>query len=469
MSGFLDSLAKVSAPLSTKVSEAGPVFAMQSVGRPVWSARSSEAFAREAYQKNVIAFRSINLVAKAAASVASKLFQVAGNTRRELEDHDLLTLLANPNPLMGRSEFIEAVVGYYLIAGNSYIEAVGVEGEAPRELWPLRADRMQVIAGNTGLPSGYRYTVGGKEKTWPADTLTGESQILHLRTFHPLDDWHGLSPLEAAARAVDLRNIADDHNNALLRNGARPSGALVYDPRDKTASDRLGEDQYEQLNAMIQAHQAVGNTGQPMLLEGGLRWEQMGLSPVDMDFLNAKNTSSRDIALAFGVPPQLLGIPGDSTFSNYQEARLALWEETVIPLLRHLRDEFNHWLAPMFGEDLKLDPDLDDVPALALRRQARMQAFDGVSYLTTNEKRRAAGFEDIEGGDVVLVPATLLPLGAEPETTDEDDEARGMVAIPQGGMTERQAEALHSLAYGSNDAKDIAIIPLTYVVKGDRI
>ena len=465
MTGFLDSIAEDVAAEQSKASEAGPVFAVQNVGRPVWTKRDLAKLAEEAYRKNVIAFRSIKLVSDSAASVKWNLFQTAAGDRRAIEDHDLLKLWAKPNPTMGRSEYVQNVVGYYLIAGNSYLEAVGPERKPPLELWTPRPDRMQVIAGRFGLPQGFVYKVGGKEKTWDADLVTGKSAILHLKTFHPLDDWYGMSAVEAAARSVDLRNIADDHNNALIRNGARPSGALVYDPRDKTASDRLGDEQFVRLKAELEDHQRVGNTGQPMLLEGGLRWEQMGLSPLDMDFLNAKNTSSRDIALAFGVPPQLLGIPGDSTFSNYQEARLALWEETVIPLLRMLRDELNGWLAPMFGDGLELEPDLDDVPALALRRQARMEAFDGVSYLSINQKLKAAGFEDVEGGDIIVGPnfviadgqafvsATLLPLGAEPEASDEDDEARGKTAIPEGGMTKEAAEALHDLAYGGEDGE----------------
>jgi len=120
-----------------------------------------------------------------------------------------------------------------------------------------------------------------------------------------------------------------------------------------------------------------------------------------MDFLESRNAASRDVAQAFGVPPQLLGIPGDNTYSNYQEARLALWEDTVVPLLRHLRDEFNGWLAPMFGDDLRLDIDLDEVPALALRREKIWRRLQAADFLTVNEKRAAAGFGPLAGGDVL--------------------------------------------------------------------
>jgi HK97 family phage portal protein len=150
---------------------------------------------------------------------------------------------------------------------------------------------------------------------------------------------------------------------------------------------------------VAQQYSGARNAGRPMLLDGGLSWQEMSLSPKDMDFLNSRNAASRDVALAFGVPPQLLGIPGDNTYSNYQEARLALWEDTVVPLLRHLRDELNGWLAPMFGDDLRVDIDLDDVPALALRREKVWQRLQSADFLTVNEKRRSAGFGPLPGGD----------------------------------------------------------------------
>ncbi len=305
---------------------------------------------------------------------------------------------------MARAELIEAVTGYLLIAGNSFPEAVegaGVAGVSggPRELWPLRPDRMQILAGKGGLPQGYVMRAGGEERRWEVDPVTGRAPILHLKSFHPLDDWYGLSPVEPAAAAIDQRNESDKWNMALLQNGARPSGALVYEPRGGAAAN-LSEEQFARLKDEVAAqYSGARNAGRPMLLDGGLTWREMSLSPKDMDFLDARHAASRDIALAFGVPPQLLGIPGDNTYANYREARLALWEETVIPLLGHLRDELNAWLAPRFGEGLALDIDLDGISALAPRRERTWARLQGAGFLTVNEKRAAAGLGPIEGGD----------------------------------------------------------------------
>lgn len=380
----------------TKASAAGPLIAMRSPGRAVWSPRRFDAFAEEGYRRNPVVYQAVNRIARAVASVPWRAFE----GRRSLASHPILALLARPNPVMARSEFLEAVTGYLLIAGNSYVEAVAAGGTGtPRELWPLRPDRMKVIAGKTGLPQGYLYSLGGAEQRWDADPLTGASAILHLKTFHPLDDWYGLSPAEPAAAAIDQRNESDKWNMALLQNGARPSGALVYEPKGGESAN-LSDEQFARLKKEI-ASQFSGarNAGRPLLLDGGLTWQEMSLSPKDLDFLETRHAAARDIALAFGVPPQLLGIPGDNTYANYREARLALWEETVIPLLCHLRDAFNAWLTPQFEGDVRLDFDLDQVPALTLRRQKVWARLQAAGFLTLNEKRQAVGLDALEGGD----------------------------------------------------------------------
>lgn len=374
-------------------------------GPASWSPRLFDAFAREGYQKNVIVFRAINLVARAAASVPWRLSQkgkgtrVAGGTS-PIEEHALLHLIRQPNPRMGGAEFFEEVQGFFLLSGNAFVEAVAPSPKAsPLELWPLRPDRMSVSPGPKGLPKAYLFRAGGEERQWPVDPITGQAAVLHLKSFHPLDDWWGMSPLEAASFATDQRNAADGWNMSLLQNAARPSGALIFAPKGETSLN-LSDEQFARLKEEIREQYAgARNSGRPMLLDGGMSWKEMGLSPKDMDFLNSRNGASRDIALAFGVPPQLLGIPGDNTYANYQEARLALWEETVIPLIRHLRDELNGWLVPRFDESLELDADLDEIPALTLRREKTWTRIANASFLTVNEKRAAVGFPPLADGD----------------------------------------------------------------------
>jgi HK97 family phage portal protein len=185
-----------------------------------------------------------------------------------------------------------------------------------------------------------------------------------------------------------------------------------------------------------------------MLLEGGLDWRQMGLSPQDMDYINSKHTSARDIALAFGVPPMLLGIPGDNTYSNQKEARLALWEQTILPWLYKLRDELNNWLVPQFDETLMLKIDEDSISALAPRREAIWDKVQNAEFLTVNEKRQAVGYDEIEGGDEVLVPATMLPIGSTNEPAAQDDEKSfANWLMQEQGFSKQKAAQFARLAF----------------------
>jgi HK97 family phage portal protein len=228
---------------------------------------------------------------------------------------------------------------------------------------------MRVIPGPQGLPEGYEYEANGRKVRWPADPIAGRSPILHIKSFHPTDDWYGLSRIEAAARAIDGHNESGAHNLALLQNGARPSGAVVFKPTDAGGHPaQLSEQQRRDIQEQIEERfQGPRNAGRPLFLEGDFNWLEMGLSPKDMDFINLKASSAREIALAFGYPGYLLGLPEGATFSNVAEARLALWEQTILPLADLIRDELMHWLVPRFGEDLELDYDRDRRPNAAGR------------------------------------------------------------------------------------------------------
>jgi HK97 family phage portal protein len=280
-------------------------------GQPVWMTRNYFKFSEEAYVRNVIAYRAIEMVAVAAASVPFDLISVGGRgARRELKAHPLLDLLQKPKPAACGTEFFQALYKYRLISGNAFVQAAGPSGWAPSELYLLRPDRVVIIAGKGMMPGAYRYTVGDVVKDFPVDGMKGTSSILHLKSFHPVNDWYGLSPVEAAAYSIDQHNQAGAWNQALLQNGARPSGALVVRP-EGTAGGVLSEDQYSRVKQQIdEQFMGPANASRPLLLEGGLDWKERSLSPQDMDFVQAKHASARDIAQAFGVPPAAVGDSG---------------------------------------------------------------------------------------------------------------------------------------------------------------
>lgn len=363
---------------------------VQPPGSAVWSGRNYLKFAEEAYRRNVVAHRAITLIARGAASVPIRTFErMTDGSRRRIVDPVLRQLLSQPNPLHSGQSFFEHLYSYRLIGGNAFIQSLGPMGEAPRELHLLRPDRVQIIAGHGGVPAAYRYKVDQEERDFPVDRLTGASRILHLKDFHPSHDWYGLSPVEAAAYSIDQHNQAAAWNQALLQNGARPSGALVV----KMEGGTLSEEQFTRLKQQVdEQFSGPEHAGRPMLLEGGLDWKEMSLSPRDMDFIEAKHSAARDIALAFGVPPQLLGIPGDNTYSNLAEARLALWEQTILPLVNNTLNALEGWLGGQFGLPLDLVADTDHITALAPRRESLWERLRHADFLSEDEKRAAVGY-----------------------------------------------------------------------------
>ena len=387
---MLDRLFNLVRPPETKASRTARFVSFERGGRARWTPRDYAALAREGYAGNAVVHRAVRLVAENAAACPLLIYDGAN----ELNEHPLGALLARPNPRQDGARLLEAVYAHLLLAGNAYLEAVMLDGDV-RELHALRPDRMRVVPGLDGWAEAYDYTVGGRSIRFSQDGPL--PPVLHLSLFHPLDDHYGLAPLEAAATAVDTHNAASRWNKALLDNAARPSGALVFDGPDGTT---LSDGQFERLKRELEdTYQGAANAGRPMLLEGGLDWKAMSLSPKDMDFLEAKHSAAREIALAFGVPPMLLGIPGDATYANYQEANRALWRQTVLPLASRISAAIAQWLTPAFGERLRIAIDTDRIEALANDRAALWERVIAAPFLTVNEKREAVGYSPLDGGD----------------------------------------------------------------------
>ena len=372
--------------IEKKASASGRVAALASgSGRVVWSSRDTATLTRGAFISNPVGFRAVRLIAEAAAAVPL----LCQDAERRYETHPVLELLRRPNPGQGRAELFEALFGQILLSGNGYLEAVSAEnGGLPAELHVLRSDRMSIVPGADGWPVAFDYTVGGRKHRF--DMAGSPDPICHVKSFHPTDDHYGLSPLQAAAVAVDVHNSASAWSKSLLDNAARPSGAIIYRGPDGHGS--LSPDQYDRLVIEMESHhQGARNAGRPMLLEGGLDWKPMGFSPSDMEFHETKTAAAREIAQAFGVPPMLIGIPGDATYANYAEAHRAFYRLTVLPLVARVSASVGWFLSEHQGAEVDLRPDLDQIPALAEERDQHWRRVGEASFLSDSEKRAALG------------------------------------------------------------------------------
>lgn len=353
-----------------------------------WSSRNYLSMSREGFMRNPIAHRAIRMIAETAANVPWNL--IDGD--HVVIDHPAQELINKPNSHSAGADFLETIYGHLLLSGNSFIKCVKTDG-MPIELHALRPDRIRVISDRNGWPTAFEYQVGNSKEQFAIEGEGGR-QILHLKLFHPLDDHMGFAPLEAAMTALDLHNSASAWNKALLDNSARPSGALVYQPKD---GSNLSQEQFERLKTELEdGYSGIKRAGRPLLLEGGLDWKAIGLTPKDMDFVDAKNGASRDIALALGVPPMLLGIPGDNTYANYQEANRAFSRLTVLPLVIRIAASMSTWLSDYYVEDIRFEPDIDKMPGLASERESLWARMQNATFLSEEEKRKAVGYQGFE-------------------------------------------------------------------------
>ncbi|MFN4212028.1 MAG: phage portal protein [Devosia sp.] len=368
-------------PAETKSFAGHTLLSLSQLGAANWSHRGFASLVNQGFARNPVVYRCVRLIAEA----ANRVPLVVSEGGKRQDEHPLAALLARPNGRQSGGELLEAVYAYLQTSGNAYLQAGIVEGEV-KGLFCLRPDRMKVVAGADGWPMAYDYTAGGRTSRLRQDEGPLPA-VLHLALFHPLDDHYGMAPLEAAQTSMDIHNAAGAWNKALLDNAARPSGALVYSMGGQT----LTPDQFDRLKTELEENfSGAGNAGRPMLLEGGLDWKTIALSPRDMDFIEARHAAARDIALAFGVPPMLLGIPGDNTYANLAEANRALWRQTLIPLVVRVADDLSNWLAPAFGGAV-ITPDFDGVEALAEDRAALWARVGGAGFLSDAEKRAMLG------------------------------------------------------------------------------
>jgi len=410
------------------------ILAMMYGQEAVWTPADYNKLAIAGYKLCAPAFACVSLIARSAAGISWTVSRAASDgTPTELDNSPLKDLLAHPNEYDHGFQFIEKVVSYKLLAGNSYILRVGIGTQPPRFLYALRPDRTKVKPGAKGgqeLVGGFAYEVNG------IVTQLKKEEVLHLKDFNPLDDFYGLSRLEVAARSIDISNASAEWNAKILQNDMRPPGALVL-------TGNLTEEQRTFLERQLrEKYMGSGNAGTPMILEGGFDWKQFAISPKDMDWVNADKSNLRRICSVFNVPSELLGDSENKTYSNVQEARKALYMETVLPIMDNLRDALSSWIVPLFGDNLVLDYDRDAIEALQEEREKKYAYLTGADWLTVNEKRDATGYDEVgPDGDVILVGIGKIPLEqsvAEPEPVpdalapitggntgagDEDDES----------------------------------------------
>ncbi|MDG1437255.1 MAG: phage portal protein [Rickettsiaceae bacterium] len=384
---FSSYLKKIKKPMEKKASSALDI--------PYFFAQEDSKAGVESYKNNSIVHRCVSLIATSASHIPWHVYKNCGEHKKLLSKHPANKLLKTPCPDQSGADFFTENISSLLLYGKSFILATG-QGQ-PAELHNLHPTMIDYVTSNQILV-GYKYKTQNKEQIFPIDPINRMSHVLHLKNYNPSNSQQGLSALSAATKAIDLHAKIMDWNKSLLKNAIRPSGALVFQDGDGFLTD----DQFERLQQQFYENfSGASNSGKPLILEGGLKWQETNNAERFEKFIELKDSSARDIAIAFNVPPQLLGLNGDNTYSNMQEARLALWEENIIPLLDKYSDALSGWLSHWYGEELLVDFDRESISVLTERRENLWSKISSANFMTINEKRSFVGLGPIEnGGDL---------------------------------------------------------------------
>jgi HK97 family phage portal protein len=367
------------------------------------------ALSKECYERNPYVYACITHIAHNIASVPWIVYKDGYEGRDEVDSHPILDLLERPNPMQSWPAFMDNFVTDLMLSGNVFLFRAGPENKPPQELYLLRPDRMSILPGDKYTPIlGYVFDGGNFQMYYPADL------ICHIKFYNPTNEWYGMSPLLAAIVSVRTNNEVQRWNFSLLRNMARPPAAI-------TVPEVLDEEQYQRLRIMIEEMYAgPGNAGRPLILENGVDWKPLALTPNEMNWQATSKLTANEIATVLGVPADLIGAnPTRSVGSTVQESRKAFYLETLLPLLDRIKAELNNWLGPLYPDHPTIDYNKDEMEALQEALQQRwsmlLQAY-GSGVLSLNEVRYALGYEDIPGGDTPMALLQLMQMGGVSST-----------------------------------------------------
>lgn len=390
------------------VKQVAPLLVSSSAsGQKQWHNWNTETAVKEGFKASTWVYDCCRALMDNASSVKWYPKELQGDDWAKIEgEHQLKALIERPNAYFSQQRLIETMVAHLYLGGNAILKKVVVRGTEVAELWVLPPQRVYPVPHSTLYLEKYVYVLDG------AETDIKPEEIIHVQFPDPSNEFWGISPLMAGARAVDTDIAAVEFNFYSLKNRG------VFDAMF-TIDGMVSDAQWNKNEEMIKnTYCGPENSRKAMLLSGiDTKFQQLSISPAEMDFLNSRRWSANEICALYRVPPIIIGLYDEATYSNAQIARAIFWLDTIIPLLRRLRDAFNWSLVwPHYGKGYELDFDLSSVQALrsvfADQVGAAMQLWQmGVPFNEINRKLEL-GFADIDGGDVGYLSSALSPAGA---------------------------------------------------------
>jgi len=377
------------------------VFYLGSGSTPQYGDSDYADLAQGGYKRNSVVYSAINMIMSSFCEAPARVYDERDG--RVLPGHRLRGLLKRPNPFMTEHEFKSLSLIYYYLSGNVFIEKWRNAAGVPVMLWSLRPDRVSIIPSADKFIEGYIYTLGERK------FLIKPEDMIHLKASDPLNDYFGMSPMIAGLRDIGTDNEATDFTKITLENRGKAPGVIVRMKGDMDAS------QIERYRSMWASRYEGDRRGTPLFMGGSIEdIKTISLNMKELTFPDLRDVSEARICTIFGVPPILIGLNVGlkrSTFSNYQEARTAFYQDTIRPAQVRWDEELTEGLVSDFGGGIFVRHDISNVSALSAIRESRSkQVLEALKsgIMTRNEARIEWGLPLAPGGDVFLMPLNTI-------------------------------------------------------------
>lgn len=409
--------------------------------RPVYFTDNVDSYVKEGYLFNPIVYSIVSFICQKCSAIPWNVYEVKNDKALSLyksatkydfnakavrtkalsviEDHELSPLLVTPNPLQGWAEFFEQMVGFKLVTGNSYIQCIGPtagnNAGLVKELWHIPTQVIHPVAGNRIEPvKGYKYMNN--------EGLIPEKEIIHLKYWTP--EYYngafllGLSPIRAGKRVVTKSNSSYDSFVSSFQN----MGAFgIISGDSKTDDQMLTEQQAEAIEERFRRKTGPKNWGKPLITSAALKWQQIGMSPVDLNIIESDKMDLRTMCMVYHVPSELFGDAQNKTYSNTKEAGSAVYTNAILPELNAFRDAFNLKVKGRYEGKIFIDYDASMISELQDDLNYMAQALSSTWWLTPNEKRDMMSFGMDEKN--ALMDEYWIPMGLSPMTGMTVDDA----------------------------------------------
>ncbi|MDH0355018.1 phage portal protein [Morganella sp. GD04133] len=353
-------------------------------------------------------FSCVRVLAESVGMLPCSLYeQLDRGNRRAVRERLNKLLSTKPNNYMTPQEFWELLIACLCLRGNFYAYKVKALGEVV-ELLPLDPSSVTPKLNSKWEPE-YQVTFPDGKR----DTLT-QDDIWHVRIF-TLDGLTGLSPIAYAKQAVGLGLATEEHGSRLFGNGAVTSGVLQTD-------QYLKDDAWERLKTDFEnRHQGLANAHKPMILEMGLKWQQISMTSEDAQFLETRKFQLEEICRIFRVPLHMIQNTDRATFNNIENLGIGFINYSLVPYLTRIEQRINVGLVKPSKQGV-FYAKFNTGALLRGDMKSRFDAYaTGINWgiYSPNECRELEELNPRDGGDIWLTPMNMT---TKPESTPEKEE-----------------------------------------------